>query len=147
MLKRLWICTQRLFFLLLLMLGSVLTSPVPATGAELMVTFTAPGDDGDVGTCAAYLVYYSTRPFDSSDVDALVASGEVDTARFCPMPSIAGSAETCVLTSLLTDTEYWAAIKAVDEVGNWSPLSNVVQARTRDMLPPERITDFFMFAE
>ena len=147
MLRMIKMQLQRLFVLIVMFFAALAGFPYPVGGAELSVTFTAPGDDGDVGTAASYLVYYATTPFDETNVDDLLANGVVDTARFCPLPDPAGTAQECTLTGLRDDTEYWSAIKAVDEAGNWSALSNVVSAVTRDVTGPARVMDYFMFAK
>lgn len=133
--------------LLILLFGGTIISPVPVTGEEIMITFTAPGDDGSTGTATTYLVFYSTQEFDALNVDSLVAEGIVDTAQFCPVPSPAGSVEVCTLTNLLDDTDYWIAVKTADEESNWSGLSNVITAHTDDVTPPRDIDDLMQYLE
>ncbi|HTD80915.1 MAG TPA: Ig-like domain-containing protein, partial [Thermoplasmata archaeon] len=57
------------------------------------------------------------------------------------------SLESFTVVGLTPSTRYWFALKTSDEVPNWSPLSNVVDAVTwtppppPDTTPPARITD------
>lgn len=109
------------------------------TPTSASLTWTATGDDGYVGTAAAYDVRYSDAPITSeADFDAATeAAGE-------PVPSIAGSPETMDVTGLLSSTTFWFAMKTIDENGNASPMSNVVQGTTLpppDVTPPDAIVD------
>ncbi len=105
-----------------------------APGA-LQLSFTAPGASGTSGTATRYEVRYSTAPLSLSNYGtAPIASG-------VPAPSPAGTREAVVVTGLLADTMYFMALRAQDERGNWSTLSNVAQAATLDGTPPAAITD------
>ena len=83
------------------------------------LNWTAPGDDGATGTATSYDIRYRTdAAIDDSNWDSAVqVSGE-------PGPSVAGSAESFTVTGLAGSTTYYFAIKAVDDNGNWSGLSN-----------------------
>ncbi len=83
------------------------------SGATL--TWTAPGDDGNEGTALVYDVRYSQDSItDDNWSEATQLIGE-------PTPSIAGSTETYEVSGI-----GYYAIKAADEVPNWSGISNVV---------------------
>lgn len=86
----------------------------------VMLYWIAPGDDGNVGTAAEYDLRVS---LDSITEDNWSTVGQVIGE---PIPQIAGSAESCGVTGLSPRTTYYFAIKAVDDSGNWSDLSNVV---------------------
>lgn len=91
---------------------------------SIYVHWTAPGDDGNVGTACEYDLRYAPWPItDESWVDATRVSSVM-------LPRIAGSTDSCTVVDLLPGTTYWFAIKAVDEMGNWSALSNVVSKST-----------------
>ncbi|MFH1679504.1 MAG: fibronectin type III domain-containing protein [Candidatus Eisenbacteria bacterium] len=101
------------------------------------ITWTSPGDDSVSGTAAAYDIRYSTTGIDEERWEAsAVAPG-------APVPERAGSAETFTISDLAPDTTYWIALRASDEAGNVSGLSNVMSARTaaaaKDTIPPARI--------
>ncbi|HKB07987.1 MAG TPA: S8 family serine peptidase, partial [Candidatus Polarisedimenticolia bacterium] len=98
----------------------------PASNS-IALTWTATGDDGNVGTAAFYDLRYATTPID----DAGFASATQ--VQGVPAPAAAGSAERFEVTGLDPDTIYYFAIKAMDEWGNVGPLSLVASART---LPP-----------
>lgn len=91
---------------------------------SVTLAWTATGDDLGAGTAASYEVRYSTAMITEADWTA------VTPAVGTPMPSAAGSAETMTVSGLLPDTTYYFAVKAVDEEGNASELSNVAQAMT-----------------
>lgn len=98
---------------------------VSAAPNSVTLTWTAPGDDGNIGTATLYDIRYSTSPIDDSNWgQATQVTGE-------PSPQAAGSAESFDVTGLNPSTVYYFAIKTADEVPNWSPLSNVI-GRTTD---------------
>jgi len=95
----------------------------PWAGAVLL-TWTAPGDDGNTGTASAYDIRYSTSPITAVNWgSATQATGE-------PTPQVAGASESFRVTGLQPDTLYYFALKTGDEVPTWSSLSNVPSART-----------------
>ncbi len=94
------------------------------TRTTLKLTWTAPGDDGNVGTAAGYDIRYSTSTItDANWGSASQVSGE-------PTPQAAGSSETFTVSGLSPDTTYSFAIKTADEVPLWSALSNIAQGKT-----------------
>lgn len=115
------------------------TSP-PAMIQDLVVTdvdvdnatlnWTAPGDDGDVGTASAYDLRYSTQLISDLNWDAAIqATGE-------PGPQPAGQPESFIVSALSQGTTYYFAIRTADEVPNWSGLSNVASGTTKETMPP-----------
>jgi len=95
-----------------------------ASPNSIDLTWTAPGDDGDVGTAAQYELRYSTSVITEANWSAAtLVSG-------LPAPQVAGSAESFTVTGLQSSTTYYFAIKAADEMPNWSALSNVASAST-----------------
>ncbi len=92
------------------------------------LTWTATGDDWDSGQATSYDLRYSTSPITSANFDAATQVSDA------PAPQIAGTTESFVVTGLLPSTTYYFAIKAKDEGGNTSDLSNVVSPLT---LPPD----------
>jgi hypothetical protein len=101
-------------------------SPARAVSSPTSVTlaWTAPGDDGNVGTAALYDVRYSTAPIDASNFTGAYAASQV------PTPQPAGSSESMLVTGLSPSTTYWFAIRTRDDAGNWSGISNVAQWTT-----------------
>ena len=105
------------------------------TGSSIQLSWTAPGDDGAVGTATTYDVRYSTSTIiEGNWASATLATGE-------PSPQVAGSAESFTVTGLSASTTYYFAIKTSDEIPNWSAISNVPSAATLEATPPDAVTD------
>lgn len=85
---------------------------------ELVLTWTAPGDDGNLRTATDYLVQYGTSAFSGTEWGASYLTS-VPSATL-PVPQEAGNTETCTLTGLTPDVRYWFGIKTEDEVPNTS---------------------------
>jgi subtilisin family serine protease len=97
----------------------------PASATSVTLTWTAPGDDGNVGTAFFYDIRYSRTPI-NTDADFSSASrvgGE-------PAPQAASAAETLTLENLSDNTTWYFALKTVDEFGNSSLLSNLASVTT-----------------
>lgn len=85
---------------------------------EFLLTWTAPGDDNDIGTASEYDVRYSAFPISEQEwPDATPASG-------APAPSPAGDREQFAIRGLRVGSNYYFALKTADEVPNWSAMSN-----------------------
>lgn len=98
---------------------------VYAQGWSISVTWTAPGDDGSVGTATEYDIRYSTSPVnDANWYQAFQAVGE-------PPPRSSNQADSFLITGLQALTTYFIAMKTRDEAYNWSALSNVISKTTR----------------
>jgi uncharacterized repeat protein (TIGR01451 family) len=96
------------------------------TTVSVELSWTAPGDDGNTGTATSYDIRYSTVPITEANwASAVQVSGE-------PQPLIAGSSQSFTVNGLSSETLYYFAIKAADEGGNESGLSNVPNATTDD---------------
>ncbi len=105
--------------------------------SSLLLTWTAPGDDGNAGIATAYDLRRSTAPITAGDF--------VSATRMTPQPTptLAGTAQSYVVTGLSGGTTYYFALLTRDEMGNWSPLSNLPSATTLvgDNIPPAAIID------
>lgn len=105
------------------------------TGSSISVRWTAPGDDGTVGTATSYDVRYSTAAITSSNWgSATQATGE-------PAPTAAGTTQSFTISGLSGSQTYYVAIKTTDDRGNVSLLSNVVNGTTADTVPPAPVRD------
>ena len=95
---------------------------------DVTIKFIAVGDNGLSGSASVYDLRYSA---DSLDWDnAIQINNE-------PIPRISGTMEEITTTlNLLGETEYYFALKAGDEIPNWSPMSNVVSFLTPDNIAP-----------
>ncbi len=89
----------------------------------MQLSWTAPGDDGNVGRASSYEIRYSTSPIDESNF----ASG---TLVVGPDPLPSGSAQSFEVAGLSFLTTYYFAIKAHDEFNNGGPISNVATGTT-----------------
>lgn len=116
---------RRLFTILFALVAlAVLTAAARAQSASVTLEWTAPGDDGQVGTAAQYEVRIST---------SLIDAGNFASATLVPNPPAplaAGTLQAMLVNGLLPATPYWVAIRTADERGNWSPISNVVAFTT-----------------
>jgi len=97
---------------------------VATTGTEVTLVWSAPGDDGMEGTATSYDVRYRDAAFDESAWDSLLQVADE------PAPRVAGSPESLTVAGLQPGTTYYFALRAADEEGNESALSNVVSATT-----------------
>jgi hypothetical protein len=100
------------------------------TASSIVLTWTAPGDDGSTGTASQYDVRYSTSQ--------IITEADWEAAVSCtdgPSPSYAGTTESFTVTGLSPNTTYWFALKTADEVPNWSGLSNSPSGTTEDAVP------------
>ena len=108
------------------------------TPTSVSLTWTAPGNDLDLGTAAAYDVRYSTEPITAANwASTSQAAGE-------PAPAAVGSSQSFTVDGLSGNTKYYFAMKTSDEAGNFSALSNVPNAKTTeppDTVDPGAVTD------
>lgn len=107
------------------------------TAQSLILTWTAPGDNGTSGLAAAYDLRMSTAPITAAN---FAAATQVSPQ---PIPQYGGTAQNYVVLGLAGNTGYWFAIKTRDAAGNWSGLSNVLAVTTRaaDTTPPAAVQD------
>jgi|GEM_PF-1721267 len=95
-----------------------LTATLGCAGT-VVLSWTAPGDDGNVGTATAYTVRYSNDPIATAYgwIMATDVEGE-------PTPQPAGTRQGMTVARLTPGQTYYFAIKASDERGNTGELSN-----------------------
>ncbi len=105
-----------------------------------LLTWTAPGDDGDEGQASAYDIRHSLRPSTEADWWDSAAAPLPDV----PPPAVAGTGESLLVCLGSPDSTHFLALKAVDEAGNESAMSNVASFSSTadtDTIPPARIQD------
>jgi hypothetical protein len=83
------------------------------------LTWTAPGDDGIVGTASEYEIRYSMQPITAANWASATEVGQP------PAPKPGGEPETLVVSQIRAPQNHYFAMKAADEVPNWSDMSNV----------------------
>ena len=99
---------------------------------DVLLEWTATGDDGTSGQAAMYDVRYRVAgPINETNFPDATAVPVLS-------PRPAGTRERLNSSGLSPDTIYWFAIRAADEVPNWSPISNIVEVLTAvDLSDPE----------
>jgi hypothetical protein len=105
--------------------GTVTDLQVSSSGVRwLELRWTAPGNDGNIGTAKNYDVRYSPSPI-LTEIEwnaAIKVTNE-------PSPKPAGSTQTFRVGGLRENTMYWFALKTTDGA-YWSDLSNIVAGET-----------------
>jgi chitodextrinase len=94
------------------------------TPTSVQLTWTAPGDDGPVGTATQYDLRYSTAAITAANFAAATAWTSM------PAPAASGTSQTVTVTGLASSTTYYFALKAQDDSGNWAAISNVASRTT-----------------
>jgi hypothetical protein len=113
---------------------------------EVILSWTAPGDDGYSGTAAQYDIRYYTSEITDSNWGSAIQLPNL------PQPQPGGTLQTWTIPStagLAPGATYYFALKARDEVYNWSSVSNSpftyakpgVQPPQQDNTPPDRVND------
>jgi hypothetical protein len=89
--------------------------------SEILLTWTAPGDDGTVGTASRYDIRY--------EIHLLTFKwGSADTVTGEPPPKPGGELDSFIVTGLDPNNAYQFAMKSYDEMPNESELSNITLA-------------------
>jgi hypothetical protein len=96
------------------------------TMGSVHLNWTAPGDDGTVGTASSYHVRTSVYPIYTEE-DWNNAAGKAGE----PTPSPFGTPEEMTVTGLNPGTYIYVTIRAQDDFFNWSPLGNCVHVQVR----------------
>ncbi len=102
---------------------------------ELLLSFTATGDNGRFGTASAYELRFGAAPINETSWPA--ATVYADSTSWTPRTS--GSAEQFVVSGFVPGTYHYFAIKAVDDSNNWSQVSNCVGSYPSDGAPTAAI--------
>lgn len=119
------------------LLGSSDTTP-PSAVSDLSVTgftsdrvtlsWTAPGDDGAVGTAFGYDVRHAHAPI-ITEADWAAASQAIGE----PTPLAAGTPQWMSVSGLTASTTFYFSVRAIDDYGHRAPISNSPGGGT---LPP-----------
>ncbi len=107
--------------LVILWLAIASSSQAQLTGG-IKLHWTAPGDDGYVGTATGYEIKYQAMAKGPLDTQAewQAATSVPDV----PFPSPAKAVDSALVLGLAPGTAYYFALRAFDNVGNYSVLSN-----------------------
>lgn len=104
-------------------------------GRAITLHWTAPGDDGNYGTAQMYDIRRSTTPIESeSQFQSATSISYTDKKTGSTRPGVSGTDQAVDVTNLQAGTIYYFALKSVDDVGLWSPISNVAW---QDSMPVE----------
>ncbi|OCT11821.1 hypothetical protein A8709_28555 [Paenibacillus pectinilyticus] len=94
---------------------------------SIQLSWTAPGNDGTVGTATSYEIrYYKGGPVTDQTWNVATQVSGV------PSPASSGSQQTFTVSGLSANTRYWFGIKASDGT-NWSGISNSPANLVTDM--------------
>jgi len=123
----------------------VIPFPVHAQIATKTFSWTAPGDDGVVGTATLYTMKWSTARPDTTSAATKTSwwSGATPFAGM-PVPLVAGTRQSATVGptgGFTTGTTYYIVIRATDEAGNIGDFSNVLALNIPDISPPAPIVD------
>jgi len=97
--------------------------------------WTAVGDDSLTGTATSYDLRYSTSAITAANFTAATQVANE------PAPAAPGTVQSMTVHGLSRQVTYWFAIKAIDDAGNASALSNVPNVTTPDTTPPAAINN------
>jgi hypothetical protein len=93
---------------------------IPGGVGQVNLTWTAPGDDGNEGgSAAAYEIRYSRREINES------TWGQAELFPYPPAPLSPGISQSFTLAGLEAGLLYYLGMKAYDDIGNVSGLSNI----------------------
>ena len=104
-----------LLLLALCSFASVADGAIPVA----VLHWTATGDDGAIGRATRYDIRRSLLPITTANFFL------GDTVGGVPLPATAGTAQACPVLLPVAGRTHYFALRAVDERGNWSLVSNV----------------------
>ncbi|HEX7077291.1 MAG TPA: fibronectin type III domain-containing protein [Candidatus Eisenbacteria bacterium] len=122
-----------------------LVSPMAAhaqTSADssVVLLWTAPGDDGNIGRATSYDIRYRTVNISGTDTTSWWNAATQVTGE--PAPGASGATDSMRVRGLIPLTTYYFMIRAADEVPNWSGYSNVATKTTGgDNTAPAAVAD------
>lgn len=102
--------------------------PARSAAQSVVLQWTAPGDDGNVGRATAYEIRYSETPVSSGDT--LSWWNAAAAVPGLPQPQVAGTREFFTVAGLGAPKTYFFVLRAMDEVPNTSAFSNVIARQT-----------------
>jgi hypothetical protein len=102
-----------------------LTASTGQTFGEIILNWTAPGDDKRIGTAASYSMKHSFSPVDSVE---WTNAADLDNE---PAPAVSGTKESMIAKNLPDGQVLWFAMIATDDAGNASHISNTDSAYTK----------------
>jgi Fibronectin type III domain len=137
--------TPRLALLVLALTALMCGLAAPAAAqtsadSSVVLLWTAPGDDGNIGRATTYQLRYRTS--NVSGTDTLSWWNAATPVTGLPVPSNAGATDSMRVRGLIPLTTYYFILRAADEVPNWSAFSNIaVKATSGDLTAPAAVAD------
>ncbi len=110
------------------------------TPSSIMLQWTAPGDDDSLGTVAGYILKYTTIWFSEEQFDVVASYDTSGWINFQPGSLV----EMRNITGLPEKMPFYFRLKAFDNAGRCSSISDCVGAATLDGTPPGQITDLLV---
>lgn len=104
---------------------AAITDLLAETGSgegDVLIGWTAPGDDGDLGIVTGYMIRHSISAIVENNWD------EATLYTAFPQPLQPGGEQSLILTGLVPGQLYYVAVRAFDESANLAPLSNAASA-------------------
>ncbi len=107
----------------------------------VMLSWTAPGDDGDTGTASYYDIRMYTEEINNGNWDV------ADILPDPPVPQSSGNQQNYQVDDLSYYEDYYFALKAYDEADNGTAISNVAHALLEeDTTAPAAVTDLEVYS-
>ncbi|MDD5688264.1 MAG: right-handed parallel beta-helix repeat-containing protein [Elusimicrobia bacterium] len=103
-----------------------LSTNSPGTNS-IILNWSAPGDDGTVGTVSVYDLRYATYSITNSNWDNNATHQCTDE----PVPQIYGTNQSYTVQGLSPNKTYFFSVKSADEKPNWSSVSNSPSGKTK----------------
>ena len=98
---------------------------VDSSYSTVNLTWTCSGDDGLSGIAYNYDLRYSKNPIDASNF------AQAAQVYNTPAPLASGETQSCTVSGLKEETDYYFALKVIDNAQNLSTISNIVTATTQ----------------
>lgn len=111
---------------------SAARSDLVTNDGEVRLQWLAPYDDDTSEPVKSYLIKKAT--FTITDAD-FIGTPAVSTVAQSITPTTPGNSEDLVITGLYPGATFYFGVKAVDEAGNYSPLSVIRSTTSRDNIP------------
>jgi len=107
--------------------------PFSVNATTVTLRWTAPGDDWNEGRASQYDLRFSTSPISGVDSVSWWNSSKTVACAGLPVPAVAGSTDSFVVSGLLPGRTYYFVLRTADEVPNWSFFSNVAIVTTSSL--------------
>ncbi len=101
-------------------ISDLAASTSPGINGAVHLTWTAPGNDGTVGTATSYLVRFSSSAITTEPL----WSAATPVSSGIPTPAVSGTPQSMDVTGLTSGNTYFFSVRAVDAASNMGALSN-----------------------